>query len=201
MADVGEGADAPAVEQESRSFELPAEEVAADPVEVPEPAAEDAPPPPPADDVDGEEGVKSVIPTSTDEIPPASEVPAKVQGKWSQLMSKIHPVVKKHADTVANHPYVTATTSTLRQRAGQAQERMQPIVNHPYVQKGTDAIKAGGTKTLETGKKASSDKRIIGFFVATIGIVALGLIIRVLLQKYPEFGGDLKAKLTKKEVL
>jgi hypothetical protein len=147
-------------------------------VEVPEPAAEDAPPPPPADDVDGEEGVKSVIPTSTDEIPPASEVPAKVQGKWSQLMSKIHPVVKKHADTVANHPYVTATTSTLRQRAGQAQERMQPIVNHPYVQKGTDAIKAGGTKTLETGKKASSDKRIIGFFVATIGIVALGLIIR-----------------------
>jgi hypothetical protein len=206
MADVVEGAgDAPTVEQESRSFELPTEAVPADPVEATEPAAEDAaPPPPPADDgssssSDDEEEKKAAIPTS-DEIPPASEVPAKAEGKWNQLLSKIHPVVKKHANTVANHPYVTATASTLRQRAGQAQERMQPIVNHPYVQKGTGAIKAGGTKTLETGKKVSTDKRIISFLVASIGLVGLGLLIRVILQKYyPELAGDLKMKFMEKK--
>lgn len=176
MADAVDGSvDAPAVEQESRSFELPTEAAPADPV-----ATEDvAPPPPPADDgsID-DEAKKPVIPMSTDELPPASEVPAQVKGKWNQLLSNIHPVVKKHVDTVANHPYVTATTNTLRQRAGQAQEKMQPIVNHPYVQKGTGAIKAGGTKTLETGKKVSSDKRIIPFLVATIGLVGLGLLVR-----------------------
>ncbi|KAG0605644.1 hypothetical protein M758_9G076300 [Ceratodon purpureus] len=198
MADVVDGAgDAPAVEQESRSFELPTEEAPADPVE--------APAPPPAEDAgsssssDDEDEKKRTILPSTDELPPASELPAKAQGKWNQLLSKIHPVVKKHAETVANHPYVTATASTLRQRAGQAQEQMQPIVNHPYVQKGTGAIKAGGTKTMETGKKVATDKRVIQFLIATVGLVALGLIIRVLLQKYPEFGGDLKMKFMKKK--
>lgn len=214
MADVVEAGagDAPSVvEQESRSFELPtSEELApADPVEAPGPAAEDvaAPAPPPAEDADDagsssssddEDEKQPAMPTSSDELPPASDVPAKAEGKWNQLLSKIHPVVRKHADTVANHRYVTSTASTLRQRAGQAQEKMQPIVNHPYVQRGTGAIKAGGTRTLETGKKVSSDKRVVRFLLATIGLVGLGLIIRVLLQKYPEFGGDLKTKFMKK---
>jgi hypothetical protein len=205
MADVVEGAgDAPAVEQESRSFDLPTEGAPADPVEAPEDAA---PPPLPADDAgsssssDDEDEKKPAIPMSTDALPPVSAVPAKAEGKWNQLLSKIHPVVKKHADTVASHPYVTATASTLRQRAGQAQKRMQPIVNHPYVQKSTGAIMAGGTKTLETGKKVSSDKRVFRFLVVTIGLVGLGLLVRVLLQKYPEFGGDLKMKFMKKEEL
>ena len=174
MADVVDGAgDAPTVEQESRSFELPTEEAPVDATEETEPAAEDAASPP-ADD----EEKKSALPTSTDELPPASEVPAKAAGAWNQLLSKVHPVVRKHAETVANHPYVTATASTLRQRAGQAQERMQPIMNHPYVQKGTQTIMAGSTKTLETGKNVSQDKRVVYFLIATIGLVGLSLIIR-----------------------
>jgi len=185
MADAVEGAgDVPAVEQESRSFELPTES---------EPAVEDKAPPPPADDgssssSDDEKEKKPALPPS-DELPPGSDSTTAAGGRWNQLV---------------NHPYVTATASTLRQRAGQAQERMQPIVNHPYVQKGTGAIYAGGTKTLETGKKVYNreegyePKRLVPFFLATIGLVALGLLIRVLLQRYnPDFGA-LKTKFTKK---
>jgi len=184
MADVVEGAgDVPAVEQESRSFELPTEA---------EPAVEDRAPPPPADDgssssSDDEKEKKPALPPS-DELPPGSDSTA-AGGRWNQLV---------------NHPYVTATTSSLRQRAGQAQERIQPIVNHPYVQKGTDALYAGGTKTLETGKKVYNreegyePKRLVPFFLATVGLIALGLLIRVLLQRYnPDFGA-LKTKFLKK---
>jgi hypothetical protein len=185
MADAVEGAgDVPAVEQESRSFEFLSEE---------SPAAEDSAPPPPADDggssssSDDEKEKKRALPPS-DELSPGSDSPA-AEGRWNRLLS---------------HPYVTATASTLRQRAGQAQERMQPIVNHPYVQKGTGAIYAGGTKTLETGKtvynreEGYEPKRLVPFFLATVGLVALGLLIRVLVQRYnPDFGA-LKEKFMKK---
>lgn len=179
MADVVEGAgEVPAVEQESRSFELP---TAADPVDDAA-AAEDKAPPPPADggsssSSDDEDEKKPALPPS-DELPPGSESAAMANGggRWNQLI---------------NHPYVAATASTLRQRAGQAQERMQPIVNHPYVQKGTGAIYAGGTKTLETGKKMYNreegyePKRLVPFFIATVGLVALGLLIRGMLTHLP----------------
>jgi hypothetical protein len=89
--------------------------------------------------------------------------------------------VKKHADTVANHPVV----NTLRQRAVQAH---QTVVNNPYVLKGTGAIKASGAKTMEGGKMVRDDpKRFVSFFAAIVGLMALGLLFRVLAQKYPEY--------------
>lgn len=155
MADVVEGAgDVPAVEQESRSFEFPTEGAPADDSAMP--PANDGGSSSLSDDESEEK--KPVLPPS-DELPPnGSESQAAGGGRWNQLL---------------NHPYVTSTASTLRQRAGQAQERVQPLVNHPYVQKG-----------METGKKVYNreegyePKRFVPFFLATVGLLALGLLIR-----------------------
>lgn len=171
-----EGAgDVPAVEQESRSFELPTEAAPADDAAPP---ANDGGTRSSSSSDDEEEKKPPVLPPS-DKLPPdGSESSATAGGRWNQLL---------------NHPYVTSTASTLRQRAGQAQERVQPLVNHPYVQKG-----------METGKKVYNreegyePKRLVPFFLATVGLVALGLLIRVLLQRYnPDFGA-LKMKFMKK---
>jgi hypothetical protein len=191
MADTVEETPPPvdAPEQESRSFEVEAAPPAAEADAAPPPAEDDTRNSSSSDDEDEKEKKADPGPAA-EAAAAASEVPAKAQGKWNQLLNTIHPVVRKHADKVANHPYVTATASTLRQRAGQAQERVQPIVNHPYVQKGTGAIRAGGAKTLQV----STDRRVLRFLVVTVGLVGLGLLIRVLLLKYPEFGEDLKMK-------
>lgn len=172
MADAVEGAgtDVPAVEQEPRSFELPTEAAPADDAA---PAANDGSSSSSSDD---EEEKKSAHPPS-DEVPPGSDSAPAAGGRWNQLL---------------NHPYVTSTASTLRQRAGQAKEQVQPLVNHPYVQKGVET-----TKKVYNREEGYEPKRLVPFFLATVGLLGLGLIIRVLLQKYnPDFGA-LKAKFIK----
>jgi hypothetical protein len=190
MADVVDGAGdvQPTVEQESRSFELPA---ATDPTDAPAPAVteESETQPPAADDSGSSSSDDEAESKRAEESTPASEshdsaasaVPAAAAGRWNQLLDRVHPSVKRHADTVANHPVV----NTLRQRAVQAH---QTVVNNPYVQKGTGAIKASGAKTMEGGKMVRDDpKRFVSFFAAIVGLMALGLLFRVLAQKYPEY--------------
>jgi hypothetical protein len=81
---------------------------------------------------------------------------------------------------------------------------MQPIVNHPYVQRGTGAIYAGVAKPLETGRKVYNreegyePKRFVPFLLATVGLIGLGLLIRVLLQRYNPDLEALKMKFMKK---
>lgn len=174
MAEVENPVD-PTIEQVPRDLpfeEAPAEELAADSI--------------PADM------------TSDDQLP-GSDQPVSAAG--SSWYHKLPPAIKKHAETIANHPYVTQGSENLRQRAGAlqgrvqpytqaAQDRLQPIVNHPVVKRGTDTLRATGAQTLETGKKVYNreegyePKRFVPFFAATIGLLLLGVLFRVLGKRY-----------------
>lgn len=83
-------------------------------------------------------------------------------------------------DKLTNNPLA----ANVRQRAGAAQEQVQPLMDNEYVQKGANTVRAGGERAVETGKKVYRNEpgyeksKFLPLLALTVGLLVVGYLLR-----------------------
>lgn len=87
-------------------------------------------------------------------------------------------------DKLTNNPLVAGTAANVRQRAGAAQDQVQPLIDNEYVQKGANTVRAGREKAVETGKKVYHNEpgyeksKFLPAFALIAGLLVVGYLLR-----------------------
>lgn len=87
-------------------------------------------------------------------------------------------------DKLTNNPLVANTAANVRQRAGAAQDQVQPLLDNDYVQRGANTVRAGGERAVETGKKVYRNEpgyeksKFLPLLALTVGLLVVGYLLR-----------------------